>query len=278
MVSDQFTTFLPRSTNCVGWSCFTPAEQFGIILSSILAFLVICLAYMYCLGRAFIFRRTLAPMHPVTYRDSVSVYRHRNLQMPRSLGLDQAHQTPVFLGHQTAVPLTQTYVYHGVPLVASTFHPNRNLSAANEQQPGSPSPAVSRQSTHEGTASQSSPLGSVHDRAPHWRQLVTRAFRLPVGKAYTIQSESTPPSPGHSQHATNNSEAPDRAAGLAQSPGCDRGHTDAESIETSAATVHSDDFQVLSPPSSTDVPEGMFSPKSPAAKDELTIYSRRLGH
>ncbi|KAG5933047.1 hypothetical protein E4U53_001115 [Claviceps sorghi] len=118
---------------------------------------------------------------------------------------------------------------------------------------------------------------------PRWRQILGRALRLPSGRARTIYSESSTSSSINTRFETGrHAEFAQEGDGEARETGeheehrlrrspedhrrADRGHFEAEadSITTNAATVHSDDFQMLSPPSTSDLQHAIEGDKTGA--------------
>ncbi|KAG5984299.1 hypothetical protein E4U55_005362 [Claviceps digitariae] len=272
-------SILRRTADCNGWQCFTAAEQFGIIFSSIVVFLVMSLVYMYCLGKAVTYRRTRESIEPSQQIIPRVMVRHAAANVP--IPLPTRHPTstlfvPAYC-NQIAIPYAQSYanpvVLRGVPVAAPTNRRDAGQSMPGFQ-PSADSSVPGCQQDEQGRNTVDPNMAAEHQTmSPRWRQLLSRVLRLPTGKARTIYSESNPSSPrdtgnetggGHAnfaqkrkgqvdgtdeqeEHHLRTHSAKDRSA----DDGCEE--AEAGSITTNAATVHSDDFQMLSPPSSIDL-------------------------
>ncbi|KAG6120988.1 hypothetical protein E4U13_005582 [Claviceps humidiphila] len=278
-----FNYALRRRGSCIGWQCLTSAEQFGVIFSSIIVFLILSLVYMYCLGKAITYRRSKESREPPRYIDSGAIVRHAaiNVATAPSTALYPtiALMTPAYY-NQVAIPFPQSHMaptaFRGIPVAAPTYRRDAGQSipisqplANTLEQPGC------KQGGQRANIVNPNMSAESQTATPGWRQLLHRALRLPLGQAHTIYSESNPSSPRDSRSETvvspgcaqqsdiqaeNVDERVERqprvhsAENSSAEDGCDEAET--ASIATDAATVHSDDFQMLSPPSSIDSPSG----------------------
>lgn len=245
-----FISMLRRGDSCIGWHCLTAAEQFGVVFSSVTVFLVVSLTYMYCLGKAVAYRRSRESAEPSQHMNSGVINRHAAATV-QLVPLTGQYPAGTLLGpnshNQVAAPFAQPYMtslcFQGIPVAAST----------NRRDDGHPIPKSQQPERRRGTVD-ADVAGKSHSPWPRWRQLHNRIPQPPLpplGKACTVYSESNPPSPTSivelkgSQSGVRSTECHSTA----------NRHDDAEadSVTTTAATVHSDDFQMLGPPSSTDL-------------------------
>ncbi|KAG6016647.1 hypothetical protein E4U54_000835 [Claviceps lovelessii] len=280
-----FISILRRRDSCIGWQCLTAAEQFGIIFSSVVVFLVFSLVYMYCLGKAVTYRRTRESIEPPQHMTSRVMACHAATNVPISRPSERhpAATLPVpAYYNQIAIPYAQSYAtpiaLRGIPVAASTnrqdagpFMPGCQPSE-NSSAPGRQQEEIGRQTVDPNMAAE-----TPRTMSPRWRQLLSRALRLPSGRARTIYSESNASSPTNTENEAGSHEdfarrdnGRARATGdqeehqlrlrsaednRSADDGCDKAETG--SITTNAATVHSDDFQIISPPSTIDLQHGM---------------------
>lgn len=242
-----FISILRRGDSCLGWHCLTAAEQFGVVFSSVIVFLVVSLVYMYCLGKAVAYRRSRESAEPSQHMNSGVINRHAAATV-QLVPLTGQYPAGTLLGpkshNQIASPFAQPYMtppcYQGIPFAAST----------NRRDDGHPIPKSQQPERRRGTVD-ADVAGKSHLRSPRWRQLPHRIPQPPLGKACTVYSESNPPSPtsivGRKE---SQSGAPSTEC---HSTANRHDEAEADSVTTTAATVHSDDFQMLGPPSSTDL-------------------------
>lgn len=277
-------SLLSRSAGCTRWQCLTTAQRFGVIFSAIVLFLVISLVYMYFLGRACVAKKKRQAKEYSKYKNAYSgshgLASSTSAQMstaPNQFMAWQAmadDQAPNFMP-----PLAQPYmpplvVYHGMPLMPSTYQrcPSQHAArywqttlaggvASQTQQPG-----------HQTRGPFTVDMG--HSKSPGWRRRLHQILRVPVGRASTIQTDSgdaSPVSARHRQSASrrginystqsfNTRRKTKKHSRHGKEKKQDRGSGNAEaaSIRSNAATVYSDDFQIISPASSYDGQPGTF--------------------
>ncbi|KAG6068116.1 hypothetical protein E4U32_001798 [Claviceps aff. humidiphila group G2b] len=277
-----FNYALRRRGSCIGWQCLTSAEQFGVIFSSIIVFLILSLVYMYCLGKAITYRRSKESREPPRYTDSGAIVRHAAVNVPTApstvLYPTIALMTPAYY-NQVAISFPQSHMapiaFRGIPVAAPTYRRDAGQSIPISQSPANISEPGCKQGGQHTNIVNPNMSAESQTATPGWRQLLRRALRLPLGQAHTIYSDSNPSSPRDSRSETAGSpgcaQQSDIQAGNVEErverqprvhsaedssaeDGCDEAET--ASIATDAATVHSDDFQMLSPPSSIDSPSG----------------------
>ncbi|KAG8419981.1 hypothetical protein J3458_004801 [Metarhizium acridum] len=271
-------SLLSRSTGCTGWQCLTTAQRFGVIFSAIVVFLVASLVYMYSLGRACVANKERQAQEYSKYQNAYSG-RHglasstsaRMSTAPNQLMAWQAmagHQPPNFM-----LPMAQPYmpphVFHpGIPLVPSTY----------QRCPGQQSAKYRQTTLAGGLAPQTQPpchrtrdpftVDMVRSKSPGWRRRLNQILRVPVGRASTIQTDSGDASPVSARHrqstsrrgiidstqslSTRRQKRKHNRHGGEKKQDCGSGNGEAVSIRSNAATVYSDDFQIISPASSFD--------------------------
>ncbi|OAA43100.1 hypothetical protein NOR_04467 [Metarhizium rileyi] len=289
------TSVLPRGSRCTGWQCLTASEQFGVIFSATVVFLVVALVYMYCLGRACVAGKEKRASEIAKHGNT---HHHSQGPAPILLGPMPAVQKQLVAWpaiarhppHNLTLPSAQSYMpgvmHHGMPLVPSTYmyqnYPGRQPEG--HQQPTS---------TAGLTPQTQQPNYQTRDR---WRQRVNQMLRVPVGKASTIRTVSRPASPETTHQQQLGSERgvnyPARSShkrretkkqgpyGGKKVQDHGSGTADATSILTNAATVHSDDFKMISPASSVDAQLGASCPIWSAGckfstENVFTLNSRR---
>ncbi|KAG6004313.1 hypothetical protein E4U21_001172 [Claviceps maximensis] len=295
-----FISTLWRRGSCNGWQCLTAAEQFGVIFSSIVVFLVLSLVYMYCLGKAVTYRRSRESVEPPQHMTSGVVVRHAATYVPTppTTGRYSAATSflPVFY-NQIPIPYAYSYatpvVLRGIPVATATSRPDAgHQSMPGRQPPVTSSEAGRQQEKRDSETVDPNMAAERQTMPPSWRQLVGRVLRLPSGKARTIYSVSNASSPIHTEDETGSGGHADfaqRVTGRAEGAGeqeeqpirirsvedyhsadpeCDE--TEADSTTTNAATVHSDDFQMLSPPSSIDLQHAVEGTK--AVSEGMQLY------
>ncbi|KAG6169859.1 hypothetical protein E4U51_001283 [Claviceps purpurea] len=277
-----FNFVLRRRGSCIGWQCLTSAEQFGVIFSSIIVFLILSLVYMYCLGKAITYRRSKESREPSRYIDSGAIIRHAAINVPTApstaLYPTIALITPAYY-NQVAIPFPQSHMtpiaFRGIPIAAPTYRRDAGQSIPISQPSTNASEPGCKQGGQRANIVNPNISAESQTTTPGWRQLLRRALRLPVGQAHTIYSESNHSSPRDSRSETVGSPGCAQQSDIqtrtvderverqprvhsAEDSSAEDGYDEAEtaSIATDAATVHSDDFQMLSPPSSIDSPSG----------------------
>ncbi|KAK2592974.1 hypothetical protein QQS21_009341, partial [Conoideocrella luteorostrata] len=154
--------------------------------------------------------------------------------------------------------------HHGIPFAPSPIRQGTNQDVSAIPQPVPASQSIRQQpGLHRGAASPT-PVDEFH-RKPGWRQLMNLILRLPRGRASTVHTESSPPSPtgnhqelhlhtGIAEAFAQENPAPEASQSSVEEnlQSLQVREGEADSIQTNVATVHSDDFQMLSPPSSID--------------------------
>ncbi|KAG4259945.1 hypothetical protein FPRO03_12203 [Fusarium proliferatum] len=275
-----------RGHKCLGWDCLTPSEQAGIITSATVILIVLLFAYMYYLGRIttahqeIVLRRqrrrrrrsfALAPTvslvqlppvprfpsqrvsyQPVLYHPPLAPVALPHLQGPS--GVMPQQQIPVFL------PVQPTTYVQAQPVFQPTTRQNEPF----------------RPMQRSGSCPASMSSSGLPPRHPSWRQRLRRAFGLPLGRASTVSSESVPgthtipqpqPQPEGSHPESNVYKSTDKQTEAHEAPrpsqnlghhsspsdhsgGSDRSDTAGsdgiQSPGSAAATVHSDDYDLIS--------------------------------
>ncbi|PTB67421.1 hypothetical protein BBK36DRAFT_1116187 [Trichoderma citrinoviride] len=197
-----------RPNSCIGWHCLNSATHFGIIFSIVVTVLFLSVVWMYCMGRARIFRQQTEAQNTPD-RQRTNPRRHTPDTMARPVPppiVQQApppvvHQVPVFnyAVHQqapmyffpgpqipTTVPLGVTNAH--VQLPAPIFRPQ---GAPYGNHPGGMASGLPK--AHESHREQAQPADNAYPpRQPTWWQRFYRAFTLPVGDASTVTSSSSP--------------------------------------------------------------------------------------
>ncbi|KHN95098.1 uncharacterized protein MAM_06983 [Metarhizium album ARSEF 1941] len=265
------TSILSRSAGCIRWECLTIAQRLGVALGAVVLFLVVSLVYMYSLGRACVANKE-RKSHGITKQGNTCGWSHGlpvSVSAQMSTAQNQliawqavaSHQLPNFTFPPPPV------FYHGMPLVPSTYQQYPSQYSARYQQTnmagGSAPPTRQpcRQTRHSCTA--------VRTRAesPEWLRRLNQTLPASTGKASTIQTDSGPESPvsvHHRQSASRRdtidpsqcsrkkSQTKRERRRRGEEKTQDHGFEDPEaaSIRSNAATVYSDDFQIIGPASS----------------------------
>jgi hypothetical protein len=270
----------PRSHHCLGWDCLTPAEQAGIIISATVILIVLLFAYMYYLGRIttahqeIVLRRqrrrrrrsfALAPTVSLVQLPPVPRFPSQQVSyQPLLYHPPLAPLAPVALPHLQGPPgvMPQQQIPVFLPVQPTTYVQPQPIFQPTTRQN---EPVRPLQRSGSVPASMSS--SGLPPRHPSWRQRLRRAFGLPLGRASTVDSESvpgTPPIPqpqpeGSHQEANANistdkqaeaHDAPRNSGPSDHSQGSDMSNTAGSDIIRSpgsaAATVHSDDYDLIS--------------------------------
>lgn len=273
-----------RGHKCLGWDCLTPSEQAGIITSATVILIVLLFAYMYYLGRITTAhqeivlrrqrrrrRRSFALAPTVSLVQLPPVPRFPSQQVSYQPVLYHHPLAPVALPHlqgpSGVMPQQQIPVY--LPVQPTTYVQTQPVFQPTTRQ-NEPVRPIQRS----GSCPASMSSGGLPPRHPSWRQRLRRAFGLPLGRASTVGSESVPGTPAIPQpqpegsHTESNAyrstdkqtEAhgaprPSQNLGHHSSPsdhsrGSDRsgtaGSDGIRSPGSAAATVHSDDYDLIS--------------------------------
>lgn len=260
---------------CVGWHCLTAAQKFGIIFSAAVVTVVLAIAWMYYLGRVATLQRN---------RKSVALPGgrriRRNPHIPPTVSLGELPIAQHWPGHPPQVYYQPVIFSTGPPQIAQTVRAQPYFVAGPCQPvrppplayiPTVPCPITSQVGPpavwlgQQPAQVESPPSPDYQPREPTWAQRLNRAFGLPVGRASTIASRaSTDPDrrsieePGREvlrvqavepTLETNDhpqTQAPTQPTIKREAQG------DAASIHTQstmAATVHSDDYDMIQPSS-----------------------------
>jgi hypothetical protein len=264
--------------HCAGWGCLTWAERFGIIFSIVVVSVVLLLAYMYYLGRATVaYRERTSRRRPgerrVGREQPWSGYPALGAYQPAAFSPLRAYG-PGAHPHTTDLNSALWFYPQRPPAITYAVLPMQPpLHREEFRVPEPPAPAgFNRQSRQPSPRAHSE--NSQQPRQPTWLQRLSRAIRLPVGTASTIASTTAPGTPRDTRLTVAEDESPvlpsdtlDREevapngeereieGGRQPRPtsadvhGDAVGEDDAQSLQTNVATVHSDDFQIMDPPS-----------------------------
>ncbi|ETS06494.1 hypothetical protein M419DRAFT_68534 [Trichoderma reesei RUT C-30] len=268
-----------RANSCIGWHCLNSVTHFGIIFSIVVTFLILSVVWMYCMGRARIFRKqTEAQITPDRRRTQPR--RHTMEDIARPVPPPIAQQVPVFNyaipqqapmyffpGPQIPTTLPLGVMNAHVQFPAPVFRPQE---APYPRHPGGMASGYPK--AHEQHQEQAEPADNVFPSPqPTWWQRFYRAFTLPVGDASTVSSSSSPEPLDTLQAADADNKPPTtspRSDGLKvrfddqrerkelQLPIDDQDDVSSmlcnlntssdslSSIRSDVATVHSDDFEM----------------------------------
>ncbi|CAG7554347.1 unnamed protein product [Fusarium equiseti] len=264
-----------RSDKCYSWDCLTPSEQAGIIVSVVATSAILLFAYMYYLGRL-----TDAHRQVIIRRQRRNRAQRANFIHFHEVSLVQLPVVPQYPSENV---LYAPFVYHPEPLVAS-YHPTTarviipsptmptvvpvqptayvhvpvvgtsNDRVENSPQPFQPTPSISLPTPSDTDNTTS------HER--EWWKRLCQVLGLPVGRASTITSDSIPNSPVLPQHRSGPESVGHNPTslenqGLQPNAGNPNlpvpGHNGpqhspmrGQSPASVAATVHSDDFDIVS--------------------------------
>ncbi|KAF4965799.1 hypothetical protein FSARC_6432 [Fusarium sarcochroum] len=281
----------PRHNDCSGWNCLTAAEQAGIIISIIVTSIVLLFAYMYYLGRIttahqeIVLRRqrrrrrrrsNLAPVPTISLVNLPIVPQFPSQRVAYQPFLYSPNGAPVILPQFQGppVPLSQ----QPVPVI----YPVHPTGYVYPQPPFQPNFQQSRPNTpaqHLSPAPASISSRGLPPRQPSWRQHLRRVFGLTTGRASTVASNSAPGTPVLSQaqpetahgetrrslsrpgyvetdHAPRNNHEHQRSSGHSNAlHRSAEDHQDGtirlQSPVSVAATVHSDDYDLIPNPNPT---------------------------
>ncbi|KAF4951669.1 hypothetical protein FGADI_7321 [Fusarium gaditjirri] len=273
-----------RGHHCLGWDCLTPSEQAGIITSATVILIVLLFAYMYYLGRITTAhqeivlrrqrrrrRRSFALAPTVSLVRLPPVPRFPSQQASYQSVLHHLPLAPVALPHfqgpSGVMPQQQIPVF--LPVQPTTYVQPQPIS-----QPTTRQNERARPLQRSGSCPASMSSSGLPPRHPSWRQHLRRAFGLPLGRASTVGSESVPgtptiqkPQPEGSHRESNANRSTDKqieahdasrnsqdlgcnSGPLGHSRGSDRSNTAGSdrirSPGSAAATVHSDDYDLIS--------------------------------
>lgn len=202
-----------RHEQCLGWRCLNAAQQFGIIFSIVVFFIVGSLLYMYAIGKAKIshenkhtqvFVGGVRVLRPATKPNSRSISRSGSKMIspanPPFTAINNhplAYYTvpmlyrlntiPPQIGPTVAQPTYPSIAANPnfvapIPQLVPSFRQLNNADIANEQH---------QASSHEIANVRS----NSQTRVPNWFQRLQTAFRLPTGRASTVATRSRSPSP-----------------------------------------------------------------------------------
>ncbi|KAL7821528.1 hypothetical protein V8C44DRAFT_314875 [Trichoderma aethiopicum] len=267
-----------RTNSCIGWHCLNSVTHFGIIFSIVVTFLILSVVWMYCMGRARIFRKQTEAQNTPDRRRTTT-RRHTPETMARPVPPPIVQQVPVF---NYAVPQQPPMYFIPGPQIPTTLpfgimnahvqFPAPIFRPQEAPYPSHPSGMASGfPRAHEHPQEQVEPEDNVFpSRQPTWWQRFYRAFTLPVGDASTVSSSSSPEPSENLQVADTDVKPPTaspRSDGLKvrfddqregkelQLPIDDEDDISSmlcnlntssdslSSIRSDVATVHSDDFE-----------------------------------
>ena len=273
-----------RSNKCYSWDCLTSSEQAGIIVSVVATSVILLFAYMYYLGR-------LTEAHRQV---TISRSRRNRAQRANFIHFHEVSlvQLPVVPQYPSENIFYTPFAYHPEPLVASyqpgtarvvipshrmpTIVPAQpttyvhvpitpdvsNNRGQNSSRPVESTPSISL------SAPSDSEVTVNHER--EWWRRLCRVLGLPVGRASTIASDSTPSSPAIPQNRAQRSSSsrpgpknvghdptPLENQGLQPNTGnqnlripdhdgSQHSPMRGQSPSSVVATVHSDDFDIAS--------------------------------
>lgn len=201
-----------RRSSCVGWYCLTDAEQFGIVFSSAVVFLVLLIAYAYYTGRGIIRRRSRQLVHLPGGRTAP---RRSAIMMHRPTFPIELRQPPRYMPYQNpsmmpqplcwyATPQPSPYAYsHAarlVPGISQTIH-GLQSPVISQAAPGGlaayPYAAVNATGGERGSVSMPRHEGvpfqeNMYHKPEYtgWRYRLARLIGMAVGRASTITSSS----------------------------------------------------------------------------------------
>ncbi|KAH8122825.1 hypothetical protein LI328DRAFT_169191 [Trichoderma asperelloides] len=279
--AEKETLSLRRSDACLGWHCLTSATRFGVIFSIVVTFIILSIVWMYCLGRARIFRIKTKTNHP--FGEQRGRRYHRTPQGTARPGLYSVPQNLVFgnglLQNFPVYFLPGPQVLPTQPFGVINAHTARIHTLASTNLPqGTQYPGHSHITAPELPKTKDSrkepsraPDGCSSSHPTRWQRFY-RALNLPAGAASTIASSPSPsPSPEPEQRAiikidhsatnrrpenipsqfnnqidkgTFKSEANQQADTSSMLCNLNASNDSRESIRSDAATVHSDDFEM----------------------------------
>ncbi|KAF4335124.1 aminoadipate-semialdehyde dehydrogenase large subunit [Fusarium beomiforme] len=271
---------------CLGWDCLTPAEKAGIIISAVVTLIVLLFAYMYYLGRITTAHQEIVLRHQRRRRrhsfalaPTVSLVQ---LPVPRFPSQQVSYQPVVY--HLPLAPLGTVVLPHlqgssgmipqqQIPVLLPV-QPTTYIQQRPIFQPTTTQKQTARQPQRSVSVPASMSSSGLPPRHPSWPQRLCRAFGLPLGRASTVHSESVPGTPVISQAQTADSHQEASANrrtdkqtelhdALSNSP--DVRHNSGPSDDSqesdssnrtgigrinspgsAAATVHSDDYDLIS--------------------------------
>jgi hypothetical protein len=274
---------LSRAAKCTGWHCLTAAERFGILFCAAIAVLLLSLVYMYCLGRACIANKEAQASASGSANSTGPYSRSHGLHISGSVPTlsptrSRAIAWPGMVSQQPLVvmarPFNRPVLYHGMPLVPSTCQVCPNHQPIGHGQSTFASVPEPRPQPRYQQARDPYVADRVQLKPPGWRRVLHRTLGIPVGKASTIHTESgrTSPTTAHprpslsrreygSLQSRNEMKQMEKGVQRDGSPmktqGCESGNFEVSSIRSNAATVYSDDFQIISPTPSIDNQPGI---------------------
>ncbi|KAF5587425.1 aminoadipate-semialdehyde dehydrogenase large subunit [Fusarium subglutinans] len=273
-----------RGHKCLGWDCMTTSEQAGIITSATVILIVLLFAYMYYLGRITTAhqeivlrrqrrrrRRPFALVPTVSLVQLPPVPRFPSQQVSYQPVLYHPPLAPVALPHlqgpSAVIPQQQIPVF--LPVQPTTYVEPRPVFQSRTRQ-NEPVRPIQRS----GFCPASMSSSGLPPRHPSWRQRLRQVFGLPLGRASTVGSESVPGTPTMAQsrlegshresnayRSTDKQTEAHKVPRTSQDLGHDSGPSDhsrgsdrsgtagsdrIRSPGSAAATVHSDDYDLIS--------------------------------
>lgn len=258
---------VPRQTGrCLGWHCLTIAQKFGVIFSSTIVGIVLLVAWMYYLG-------TVTASH--RQRNAITLPGGRQMRqdpsLPANVALGQlpiAHQRPAHPTHIFYQPvvysLDQQQIAHAHPyLVTGPYSQAASMAypqPAPFPMPGSIQapmipPALPNREPSRPASSQSrlSQEDHLQPQKLTLQQRINQRFRLPSLKALHMSRLSEATEMTHHTCDRRDSAKKDRVRDQktrssqgAPSAGSPQSGQESPSLESNAATVHSDDYDEMS--------------------------------
>ncbi|KAK4091213.1 hypothetical protein Purlil1_4227 [Purpureocillium lilacinum] len=273
-----------KPSQCIGWHCLTRAQQIGTIVSIVVFSVVLLLVYMYCLGRARLAHRKRTTIRLPGGRRTTRGHDHNTALAHLPVAQNIPGYPPRVVYYPAVFHLNRHEDQTGQSCVVSLAATPRPYAPVPPMIMYAPAPAQPAPYQSHGQASASirveratsgarahtdvSPPESLRrPRHPNWFQRLGRVLRMPVGTASTVASSTAPGTPVRSTgpendasrrssrsttHETNNVEArrePSPPPVEPQSSSDAVPDTDGNSLQTNVATVHSDDYEMLDPPS-----------------------------
>jgi hypothetical protein len=273
------TFHLRRSDTCLGWHCLNSATRFGIIFSIVVTLIILSVVWMYCAGRARIFRIKTKTNH--TPREQRERHHHAT---PAGVVGPTSYSVPLNFVFENVMPQNFPVYFFPAPQVlpmqpygvinahtarAQTMAPTRLPQRTQyPTYPGVTAPEMPK--TKDPRKEPSRAPDECPSSHPTWWQRFYRAFNLPAGAVSTIAS-SPSPSPEPEQRAiiridhsatnrrpennpprfdkqinrgTFNTTVTGQDNTSSRLCNLDASNDSRESIRSDVATVHSDDFDV----------------------------------
>lgn len=293
------THSLRRSNTCLGWYCLNSATRFGIIFSIVVAFIILSILWMYCVGQARIFRINTKTNH------ASGVRRERRYQFTRkSTARSTPHSVPQNFVFGNGMPqnfpvcvLPAPQVLPVQPFGVINAHTAQMHTMAPTglpqgfQYPTYPSvtaqvPQTTQYPTYPGVTAPEPPRpedsrkesGRAPDECPSghlgWWQRFYRAFNLPAGAASTIAS-SPSPSPEPEQRAIMRIDRSATNRHLENTPPQFDNQMNKGTFETTAIEQDDTSSMLCNLDASNDSKESIRSDAATVHSDDFEVNPRR---